>query len=207
VVDDLSPEGFEIQCSRDALTDRERAILKKYGEAFHQLTTGERSPSTDAQTRFVEVARERRLPITEYEIVWRKYLYLVPPSLERPSLKMSGSTYERKSRKWCDTTTWIYPAATIAVRLDEKAKKHGMWPNCQAWDKYDLVESHRKYMVSKGKEYKGVTRGSKKRPREPRCYQCHEELDNAIDYECLNCEWVLCWCGACGCGYKAAWRS
>ena len=34
------------------------------------------------------------------------------------------------------------------------------------------------------------------------CYSCKEELDNSVDLECSNCGWIVCICGACGCGYS-----
>jgi hypothetical protein len=26
-------------------------------------------------------------------------------------------------------------------------------------------------------------------------------LDNAVDVECVACDWIICVCGACGCGF------
>lgn len=34
------------------------------------------------------------------------------------------------------------------------------------------------------------------------CYSCKSSLDNATDAECLACNWIVCFCGACGCGYS-----
>jgi hypothetical protein len=34
------------------------------------------------------------------------------------------------------------------------------------------------------------------------CYICGSKLDNALDKECGRCGWIVCSCGACGCGYK-----
>ena len=55
-------------------SEEEAKILKRYGGVFHRLTTGERPPETEAQERFVEVARGVRNPTTIYEQAWRKYL-------------------------------------------------------------------------------------------------------------------------------------
>ncbi len=32
------------------------------------------------------------------------------------------------------------------------------------------------------------------------CYSCTQPLDNSVDSECIACGWILCTCGACGCG-------
>ena len=202
--------------------------LRKYFDFYSSLETGSRSPDNPERHHFVQMCLGKCKPVGPHEHAYSEYMRwrsvikrgntspkrptpkrpsLERPSPKRPSLELDGRTYERKSRKWLDTKKFIYPAAIIASRLDAKAKTHGMSPNCQAWDEYDLVQSHREYVESKGEKYKGVTRRSKKGHRKTHCYQCQKELDNAIDYECLNCKWMLCWCGACGCGYKAGWRS
>lgn len=33
------------------------------------------------------------------------------------------------------------------------------------------------------------------------CYVCRAPLNNAVEVECAECGWILCNCGACGCGY------
>ncbi len=33
------------------------------------------------------------------------------------------------------------------------------------------------------------------------CWSCKKGLDNFIDVTCTKCRWMLCGCGACGCGY------
>jgi hypothetical protein len=33
------------------------------------------------------------------------------------------------------------------------------------------------------------------------CYSCKSLLTNATELECASCGWILCKCGACGCGY------
>ncbi len=37
--------------------------------------------------------------------------------------------------------------------------------------------------------------------RVARCYRCSQPLDNRIDIECNACGWIICTCGACGCGF------
>lgn len=60
---------------------------------------------------------------------------------------------------------------------------------------------HKKRLEMLGLPYKGVNLHSTKKHRATHCYACREDLDSAIDLECVACGWILCKCGACGCGY------
>ena len=40
------------------------------------------------------------------------------------------------------------------------------------------------------------------RRRTPKCRGCRRRLDSAEDAKCKACGWLLCTCGACGCGYR-----
>lgn len=62
---------------------------------------------------------------------------------------------------------------------------------------------HKEFLSRKGIVYRGVRRPSKYRQqRITHCYSCKSDLDNKIDLECCACSWILCECGACGCGYE-----
>lgn len=66
-----------------------------------------------------------------------------------------------------------------------------------------LEERHKRRLEELGAPYRGVRKATRERPRRiTHCYQCSTELDNAIDLECIACGWILCNCGACGCGYR-----
>lgn len=61
---------------------------------------------------------------------------------------------------------------------------------------------HREHLISLGVGYLGVSSISPVRKhRVTHCYNCKEELDNETDIECNVCGWIICSCGACGCGY------
>lgn len=66
-------------------------------------------------------------------------------------------------------------------------------------------ERHKERLNKLGIEYRGVRPASQNisRWRITHCYACKKELDNQIDIECKACNWILCVCGACGCGYNA----
>lgn len=63
-----------------------------------------------------------------------------------------------------------------------------------------LIQRHRDHLVKMGKEYKGSRIVEPTVHRTAKCWNCHEPLDNAADLECNSCGWIVCSCGACGCG-------
>jgi hypothetical protein len=63
------------------------------------------------------------------------------------------------------------------------------------------AERHKERLEKLGKEYLGVRKSNSSRPhRVTHCWACKQDLDNAVDIECIACNWILCSCGACGCG-------
>lgn len=37
--------------------------------------------------------------------------------------------------------------------------------------------------------------------RHTHCYACRRSIDNLRFYQCTDCRWIICLCGACGCGF------
>lgn len=63
--------------------------------------------------------------------------------------------------------------------------------------------AHVNFLLKRGLPYYGVRpREDVKVHRVTMCWNCKEELDNNVDIECNNCGWIICTCGACGCGRK-----
>lgn len=63
-------------------------------------------------------------------------------------------------------------------------------------------QRHREFLASLGAHDNGVSPVTTiKKHRTPHCYKCKYLLDNSIDIECNTCGWIVCSCGACGCGY------
>jgi len=67
----------------------------------------------------------------------------------------------------------------------------------------EAIERHKKYLVRHGKEYQGVSTVRDANPRVTHCYSCKENLDSRMHIQCKSCDWLICYCGACGCGYEA----
>lgn len=67
-----------------------------------------------------------------------------------------------------------------------------------------LAERHMHQVIDAGKRYRGLQRPTlRDRRRVTHCYSCKSRLDNSTNVECMSCGWILCPCGACGCGYMA----
>lgn len=64
----------------------------------------------------------------------------------------------------------------------------------------EVETNHRNRLANLGVPYSGVS-VSAKHSRLTHCYDCKNYLDSSIDIECNTCGWILCRCGACGCGY------
>ena len=65
-----------------------------------------------------------------------------------------------------------------------------------------LVESHKHFLDERNIFYKGVkVRLDQKEEREAICYTCKNELDARHELQCCTCNWILCFCGSCGCGH------
>lgn len=68
--------------------------------------------------------------------------------------------------------------------------------------KKEAENEHRSKLEKLGLPFKGISFNSKKSHRATHCWDCKEALDSYIDLECNACGWILCKCGACGCGYS-----
>lgn len=64
-----------------------------------------------------------------------------------------------------------------------------------------LVTAHEAFLRSRGLTNQGTRLGLGHR-RITHCYNCKRHLDNAVDVECAACGWIICRCGACGCGFS-----
>ena len=86
----------------ESFTEEEASILVQYGAAFQRLTSGERKPETEAQKRFIKVARGQCSPVTKYERAWRKYLDQRKPNppfkspKSKPNKKKQAKTQTRQ---------------------------------------------------------------------------------------------------------------
>ena len=68
-----------------------------------------------------------------------------------------------------------------------------------------LKDNHKSFLLRKGLDPDIrflISLNTPNRRRITHCYQCRSHLDEAQDWNCSVCRWILCPCGACGCGYE-----
>ena len=64
------------------------------------------------------------------------------------------------------------------------------------------VVRHRLRFQRMGKMYTGIRESVKAVPRVTHCWSCKCSLTSGAFPECIACGWILCECGACGCGRR-----
>jgi hypothetical protein len=67
-----------------------------------------------------------------------------------------------------------------------------------------IIEAHRRFLEQRNLPTQQVRLPSGRNHRVTHCYACKHHLDNAVDVECAACGWIVCRCGACGCGYSGS---
>lgn len=66
-----------------------------------------------------------------------------------------------------------------------------------------LIQYHKEFLEDRGLPYSGIhIRSSDYKKRETGCYACKGTLNSEVNIECIACGWILCRCGACGCGHS-----
>lgn len=68
----------------------------------------------------------------------------------------------------------------------------------------EIIANHERFLaelkVAPGTHWARSSGGGQSR-RLTHCYSCKVSLDSAHDLQCTRCKWMICTCGACGCGY------
>jgi len=64
-------------------------------------------------------------------------------------------------------------------------------------------KQHQEFLNRLGRGESSVRRSTMiQKVRSTHCYSCKKALNSTVDWECTACNWILCTCGACGCGYS-----
>ncbi len=66
---------------------------------------------------------------------------------------------------------------------------------------------HRNFLKEEGFGFAGVRVYSDALRRDTHCYRCKGALSSDSYLQCLACHWLVCSCGACGCGYSGPSRA
>ena len=90
----------------------------------------------------------------------------------------------------------------LPQRLKEAARRREDAARQLEQDREEAKAKHRAYLDEHGKPYSGVSEGVSRPLRSTHCYSCKSPLDSTLHIECNTCRWMICYCGACGCGYS-----
>lgn len=63
-------------------------------------------------------------------------------------------------------------------------------------------QNHKNRQLQIGGSATLVVRRVTRKHRTPHCWNCKRGLDNYYQLECTSCWWIVCPCGACGCGWE-----
>ncbi len=107
------------------------------------------------------------------------------------------SLYEAWKSK--NLSAWL---ARVAEINTDDADDDGKVASRKESRELSITEKHKVKLKSAGKPYIGTRQAAPNIPRRvSNCYSCQNTVDNSINLECIACGWILCKCGACGCGF------
>lgn len=65
----------------------------------------------------------------------------------------------------------------------------------------NVKTNHQNYLTRLGQPASQLKSSETSRARSTKCHRCGTAIDNELYLECAACRWIVCDCGACGCGY------
>ena len=93
-------------------------------------------------------------------------------------------------------------------RLTDKGQWQDLYEDYMEWKSSNtgILDKWRREQQSYYTERSKIERRFEERLEErdrrvTNCHSCGKTLDNGIELECEACGWILCDCGACGCGF------
>lgn len=109
-----------------------------------------------------------------------------------------------------DRKRWKPPYYVFAPRYfeslpkaEQNASQHKLDFLKKAFERRALQIARSQFFDRIRKDDPGLRPATNRFRRVTHCYDCKHPLDSVIDYECNKCGWLVCDCGACGCGYNA----
>ncbi|WP_213948484.1 hypothetical protein [Luteibacter sp. dw_328] len=110
---------------------------------------------------------------------------------------------EATGERWLLEETRFYEEQ--ARGAEERRKAQEARQEAKRLAQLSIEERHAERLKTLGKEFKGVESVTSERRvhRATHCYACKSSLNSAQDLQCKACGWILCDCGACGCGYES----
>ena len=111
-----------------------------------------------------------------------------------------ANTFSEVFRRWRD----FRDAEMRLQTQQEQSYREALIALMDAIPRYSLANRHRVHVQASGVKYHGVRTPEEnernRRHRRAKCWNCARRLDNYQEFEFKTCNWILCKCGACGCG-------
>jgi hypothetical protein len=137
------------------------------------------------------------------------------PSIVRPILRTADKNFERapveaayQAWRLSESITWLHEQREYySVRSErehavELENQHRIAAAAERHEQRmaDVAIRHKLHLAACGLQDQGTMRYEGTR-RQTRCWSCHAHLDSKLDIACNRCGWLICECGACGCGF------
>lgn len=104
----------------------------------------------------------------------------------------------RAYEAWAQKDDGSFVAAELLDKeQEEKRRSSDLLLN----DQQNQINQHREFLSKIGKSGEAKIVESR-RNRATNCYSCKCDLSSTANLECTSCNWLICKCGACGCGYS-----
>ena len=104
----------------------------------------------------------------------------------------------RAYQAWALTDNGSFIAAELLTKEKEEQQRLS---NSPTNDQQKQITKHREFLSELGKTGDARVVESR-RHRATHCYSCKCGLSSTSNLECTSCNWLICKCGACGCGYS-----
>jgi hypothetical protein len=94
--------------------------------------------------------------------------------------------------RWYNELDYSVPRYSL-IRILEKL--------ISAKDRREMaVAAHSEFLSARGMPQSATGKPKKSSHRVASCPICSRKFGNAVELECAACHWIICVCGACGCG-------
>ena len=144
------------------------------------------------RTQLISVALQAR----EDSIDKKKTAFTKGKAEVEQILENMEAIYRKDQALFEDTVLAEIRTAKVCVGLITRSDLERLESEQQ---KKAVISAHKAYLKKHRIGHKGTRLGFTKRA-EPECFECKRSNDGSIDLECNICGWVICSCGACGCG-------
>lgn len=118
--------------------------------------------------------------------------------VEKAKILFISSPFDEK---WKELLLWNLGKVSVTGKEIENQVRKEMQQKDNERSRIETEKLHRKYLGHLGIEHSKLALNvTTNRHRVAHCHNCKGHLDNSIHIECFKCEWIICECGACGCG-------